>query len=68
MLNLGNFTVNEECMCYAGKEANYYMFNTEREGFTLVVARPNETDTNYGCGTLSTAIKCIEEIESGKEI
>ena len=71
LLNFGNFTVNEECMCYAGEEYHYFIYNTE-QGVLLTVSRLNDddttTDTRYGFGTLSGAIACIEEIEAGKEV
>lgn len=71
LLDFGNFTVNAECMHYAGEEYHYFLYNVE-QGVLLTVSRLNgddtTTDTRYGCGTLSTAIECIEEIENGKEI
>ena len=71
LLNFGNFTVNEECMHYAGEEHHYFLYNVE-QGVLLTVSRLNDddttTDTRYGFGTLSAAIQCIEEIENGKEI
>ena len=71
LLNFENFTVNEECMHYEGEEHHYFLYNTE-QGVLLTVTKLNEdgttTDTRYGCGTLSAAIECIEEIEAGKEI
>ena len=71
LLNFENFTVNAECMHYAGEEHHYFLYNTE-QGVLLTVSKLNDddttTDTRYSCGTLSTAIQCIEEIENGKEI
>jgi len=70
LLDFDNFTVNAECMHYAGEEHHYFLYNVE-QGVLLTVSKLNgdtTTDTRYGCGTLSTAIQCIEEIENGKEI
>ena len=71
LLDFENFTVNEECMHYVGEEHHYFLYNVE-QGVLLTVSKLNDddttTDTRYGCGTLSTAIQCIEEIENGKEI
>ena len=67
LLNFGNFTVNEECMCYTGEEHHYFIYNVE-QGVLLTVSRLDGDDTRYGFGTLSGAISCIEEIENGKEI
>lgn len=71
LLNFGNFTVNEECMHYAGEEYHYFLYNAE-QGVLLTVSKLNDddttTDTRYGFGNLSGAIACIEEIENGKEI
>ena len=71
LLNFGNFTVNEECMCYTGEEHHYFIYNVE-QGVLLTVSKLNDdettTDTRYACGTLSGAIACIEEIENGQEI
>ena len=67
LLNFGNFTVNEECMCYTGEEHHYFLYNVE-QGVLLTVSRLDGDDTRYGFGTLSGAISCIEEIENGKEI
>ena len=71
VLNFGNFTVNEECMHYAGEEHHYFLYNVE-QGVLLTVSKLNDdettTDTRYACGTLSGAIACIEEIENGQEI
>ena len=71
VLNFGNFTVNEECMHYAGEEHHYFLYNVE-QGVLLTVSKLNDdettTDTRYACGTLSGAILCIEDIENGKEI
>ena len=70
LLNFGNFTVNEECMHYAGEEHHYFLYNVE-QGVLLTVSKLNgdtTTDPRYGFRTLSTAIQCIEEIENGQEI
>ena len=67
LLNFGNFTVNAECMHYTGEEHHYFLYNVE-QGVLLTVSKLNGDDTRYGCGTLSTAIQCIEEIENGQEI
>ena len=71
LLDFDNFTVNAECMHYEGEENHYFIYNTE-QGVLLTVSKLNDddttTDTRYGCGTLSTAIQCIEEIENGQEI
>ena len=70
LLDFDNFTVNAECMHYAGEEHHYFLYNVE-QGVLLTVSKLNgdtTTDARYGCGTLSTAIQCIEEIENGQEI
>ena len=67
VLNFGNFTVNEECMCYTGEEHHYFLYNVE-QGVLLTVSRLDGDDTRYGFGNLSGAILCIEEIENGQEI
>ena len=71
LLNFGNFTVNEECMHYAGEEHHYFLYNVEH-GVLLTVSKLNDddttTDTRYGFGNLSGAILCIERLENGKEI
>ena len=67
LLNFGNFTVNEECMHYAGEEHHYFIYNVE-QGVLLTVSRLDGDDTRYSFGNLSGAIACIEEIENGQEI
>jgi len=70
LLDFDNFTVNAECMHYAGEENHYFLYNVE-QGVLLTVSKLNDdttTDTRYGFGNLSGAIACIEEIENGQEI
>ena len=70
LLDFDNFTVNAECMHYAGEEHHYFLYNVE-QGVLLTVSKLNgdtTTDTRYGFGNLSGAIACIEEIENGQEI
>ena len=67
LLDFDNFTVNAECMHYAGEEHHYFIYNVE-QGVLLTVSRLDGDDTRYSFGTLSGAISCIEEIENGNEI
>ena len=71
LLDFDNFTVNAECMHYAGEENHYFLYNVE-QGVLLTVSKLNDddttTDTRYGFGNLSGAILCIERLENGQEI
>ena len=67
LLNFDNFTVDAECMHYAGEENHYFLYNTE-QGVLLTISKLDGDDTRYGFGTLSGAIECIERLENGQEI
>lgn len=71
LLDFDNFTVNAECMHYAGEEHHYFLYNVE-QGVLLTVSKLNgdttTTDTRYVFGNLSAAIECIERLENGQEV
>ena len=66
MLNISDFGISQNILCYFG--VNHYFITSGKTGYILTVATLDEdgdarTET-YNCSSVSSAIATIEEMEA----